>query len=179
MTEDYDPQSTTQLAYKDWRLSVSDLHPYRFQLVKDDTVVFSGELDIINNGHAIDMSQFLWRFRVKENQIDQWCNVQHDQALSVGISYSFQCGSLVIEYLARNSIPTRLDIRHHITQLDPSHHVSINTSEFLDNCSGWQRQHHDQPSAYLVEPGARDFRESFSATQWIVLEQNCEAPSHV
>lgn len=168
----------TELRYKQWKLLITQLIPFRFELFKDERLTFRGELQIINNGEEIDISQFLWRFRVKNDQIEQWCNVQLMHKLSVGISYSFRHGALVVEYLARNSIPTRLDIRHQITQIDPTHSVDIDAGEFVDSCAGWQRQHHDQPSSYLIEPGAKDFRESFSATQWVVLEENCEVPSH-
>lgn len=177
-TESYSPAST-ELNYKQWTLVITQLVPFRFELTKESKVVFQGELQIINNGEQIDIGDFVWRFRLKDTQIEQWCNVELLHKLSIGISYSFRHGALVIEYLARNSVPTRLDIRHQITQLDNNHHVDIDVKEFLENCSGWQRQHHDQPSDYLLEPGAKNFRESFSATQWIVLEENCEVSSHL
>lgn len=179
ITPDHHSCETTQLSYQSWKLVITQLVPFRFELFNHDKLTFRGELQIINNSEAIDISPFIWRFRVKDGQIEQWCNVELLHKLSVGISYSFRHGALVIEYLARNSVPTRLDIRHQITQIDPDHRVNIDASEFLDNCAGWQRQYHDQPSSYLIEPGAKDFRESFSATQWVVLEENCEVLSHL
>ncbi|MEI8633770.1 hypothetical protein P4S72_20155 [Vibrio sp. PP-XX7] len=87
-------------------------------------------------------------------------------------------GALEIDYLARNSIPTRLDIRHQIVQNDTAYSNNSPTNDFFIQLEGWQRRHDDQPSDYLVEPRGRDFRESFSATQWIVLGQNNEIKNH-
>jgi hypothetical protein len=161
-----------QLSHQDWVLELLPPSFDRFQLRHHAQLIFSGELELVNNNQMIKCDHFVWQFRVKPNQIEQWCNVQLGDSLSIGMTYTFNEGALVIDYLARNSIPTRLDIRHHITQIDPNYALSSSASELLCNIAGWQRRHDDKPSDYLLEQGGRDFRESFSATQWVVLDQN-------
>lgn len=162
------------LRYKEWYLELKADTPDQFQLCCEDKPVFVGQLELINNGLIIDMRSVVWHFRSKQIHLEQWCNIQLNETLSLSMTYTFFQGALVIDYLARNSIPTRLDIRHHITQTDVSHQLATQPEDIISSIKGWQRKRNDQPSEYLIEPVGHGFCEAFSATQWIVLDEKCE-----
>ena len=162
--------STATLNCNEWQLSLNKHTPDCFQLLHHSHAIFQGQLEIYNNGNPLDLSAITWQFRDKPHQFEQWCNLQINHAISISMTYSFQQGVFVIDYLARSHNPTRLDIRHHITEVDPSL-PGESDHQSLSPLSNWQHQRGDNPSAYLVESNDREFREGFNSTQWIVLEQ--------
>lgn len=166
---DITPSSLASLSFDGWQLHICAENPDSFSLTFEKSVVFSGKLALINNLLPLEIDHSEWRFRVKDNQIEQWCNVRGSETLSIGMTYTFRNGSLVIEYLARNSVPTRLDIGHKIQSHHVSHSPLYTQNSDQEVTSSWQRQYHEQPSDYLIEASGRDFREAFSATQWLVL----------
>ncbi len=150
-----------------WTLRVAEPCPTQFQLFYAEKLVFQGQLELLNNGEPLDSSQAEWKYRHRQNRIEQWCQLQHGDKLSVNMNYYFHDKAVVIEYLARNSIPTRLDIRHKITPLESD----VEPSKQAD-LSDWQRRRHGLPSESIRHSIKPDlFREAFSATQWIVLDK--------
>ncbi len=151
-----------------WTLRVAEPCPTQFQLLYAGKLVYQGQLELLNNGDLLDSSQAEWKFRHRQNRIEQWCQLHHADKLSVNMNYYFHEKAVVIEYLARNSIPTRLDIRHAITPIEGGN-GSSNASVDL---SDWQRRRHGMPSESIRHSIKSDlFREAFSATQWIVLDK--------
>ncbi|MFH4663381.1 hypothetical protein WMQ48_01305 [Vibrio cidicii] len=139
-----------------------------FELIYREQVQYQGKLELMNNGELLDISQVQWKFRHRPDRIEQWCQLHHADKLSLNMNYFFHDQALVIEYLARNSIPTRLDIRHEIVPLDSVENDKPSHSEKLD----WQRCRHGLPSESIRHSIKPDlFREAFSATQWIVLDK--------
>ncbi|MGO1298436.1 MAG: hypothetical protein ACTMIA_14170 [Vibrio sp.] len=159
------------ITHQQWHLSVSDSQPTIFHVFYGNTPVFKGRLSIQNNGEAIELDNISWHFRYRTGRIEQWCQMNHEEKLSMNMNYYFDQGSLVVEYLARNSIPTRLDLRHDIEMVDTPE--CDPSSAALPALNGdWHRRRHGLPSNFLVNSSATDFfREAFSATQWIVLEK--------
>ncbi len=150
-----------------WTLRVAEPCPTQFQLFYAEKLVFQGQLELLNNGEPLDSSQAEWKYRHRQNRIEQWCQLQHGDNLSINMNYYFHDKAVVIEYLARNSIPTRLDIRHKITPLESD----VEPSKQAD-LSDWQRRRHGLPSESIRHSIKPDlFREAFSATQWIVLDK--------
>ncbi len=151
-----------------WTLSVSATCPTQFQLLYAGKAVYQGLLELINNGELLELSQAQWKFRHHPERIEQWCQLHHNDNLSLSMNYYFHDQAVVIEYLARNSIPTRLDIRHAITLLTNN----TNSSHELVSKEDWKRCRHGLPSEsirHAIKPDL--FREAFSATQWIVLDK--------
>lgn len=151
-----------------WKLCVSNHSPTEFQLFHENELCYQGKLELINNGDLLDVSQAEWKFRHRSERIEQWCQWNHTDNLSLNMNYYFHQQAVVIEYLARNSIPTRLDIRHVIEPL----HVTqpLITPQPLSTQPDWQRSRHGLPSNFIQQSAKADiFREAFSATQWIVL----------
>ncbi|MCE0493575.1 hypothetical protein [Vibrio salinus] len=159
----------SSLSYMSWKLDILSHHPSAFQLREGENLMFSGDLELVNNDEFIDTQDFPWHFRIKENMIEQWCNVRLADPLSIGLTYTFHQGALVIDYLARNSVPTRLDIRHKICQAGHSHYRKIAGVDLSDSVSEWQHRNREQPSDYLREQRKKEFKEAFFASQWIVL----------
>ncbi|MDW6002540.1 hypothetical protein [Vibrio mangrovi] len=158
-----------QLFHHHWKLEIVSHTPVVFQLFSHSRLAFSGQLELINNDEVVSMEDFHWRFRVKDNRIEQWCNVQLEETLSLGISYSFRPDALVIEYMARNRVPTRLDMRHQIQAMHTGHTEQASVQEVKNRLEQLQHQYNERPSDYLVSSGNKHFREAFSATQWIFL----------
>ncbi len=151
-----------------WMLRVAEPCPTQFQLLYAGKLVYQGQLELLNNGELLDSSQAEWKFRHRQNRIEQWCQLHHGDKLSINMNYYFHEKAVVIEYLARNSIPTRLDIRHRITPLESNVEESSKQSELSD----WKRRRHGLPSESIRHSIKPDlFREAFSATQWIVLDK--------
>lgn len=164
--------TTVSLTYHDWTLEIPTPNANIFELWNGPHLIFSGQLKLTSNNHSIDPESFHWQFRVKQSRIEQWCNVSKNNTLSIGMTYTFHHGALIIEYLARNSVPVKLDVRHEITQLDHSYCGCDSQKNTLENLKSWQRQYDGQPSDYLIEPVDRSICESFSSTQWVVLENS-------
>ncbi len=151
-----------------WTLRVAEPCATRFQLLHADKLVYEGELELMNNGELLDATQAEWKFRHRQNRIEQWCQLNHGDRLSINMNYYFHDKAVVIEYLARNSIPTRLDIRHAITPLEQEKETDPPVHDSAD----WQRRRHGLPSESIRHSIKPDlFREAFSATQWIVLDK--------
>lgn len=155
----------------DWQLDIMPDQPGKFQLHRGKKLLFSGCLELINNDTLIDTHSFQWQFRIKDNMIEQWCNVRLAETLSIGLTYTFNKGALVIDYLARNSVPTRLDIRHKISQVGDTGYSKPASSDLFDQVSEWQHRNREKPSDYLLEQRKKDFKEAFFASQWIVLNK--------
>jgi hypothetical protein len=180
-SDEFQLSDRAQLFYHDWRLEITSYKPTMFQLFSSSRLAFTGELELVNNDEIIKADDFRWQFRIKTNRIEQWCNVRLEETLSLGMTYTFHPDALVIEYMARHRIPTRLDMRHQIQVISLSHRsdvVDLNPSEqkqsgrdSLEQKYREQTQHqnHEQPSDYLLAHGNQNFREAFSATQWIYL----------
>ncbi|MFH0227435.1 hypothetical protein ACGRPS_23360 [Vibrio furnissii] len=150
-----------------WTLRVASASPTQFQLLHGNQLMYEGALELINNGEALDVSHAQWNFRHRADKIEQWCQWHHSDRLSLNMNYYFQHNAVVIEYLARNSIPTRLDIRHVIQPLNAALVVPPSTDTAQPD---WQRARHGLPSDFIRQSAKTDwFREAFSATQWIVL----------
>jgi len=162
------------LNHRDWTLEIAKQTPDCFQLLYQAQPVFTGQFEVTNNSTPLNLSSVLWRFRIKENQFEQWCNIQLNASISISMTYSFRRGALVIDYLARSGVPTRLDIRHRITQVDLSYKQDEETNDVLSALQDWEHERDDRPSSYLLESNERVFREAFSSTQWVVLEQKCD-----
>ncbi|SJL85053.1 hypothetical protein [Vibrio palustris] len=159
------------ITHQQWHLTVSDLEPTIFRVFYGNKPVFKGSLSILNNGESIALGNINWNFRHRSGRIEQWCQMNHEDKLSMNMNYYFEDGSLVVEYLARNSIPTRLDVRHDIESSEQSHSEQLNP-ESPTITHHWHRRRHGLPSEFLVNSSVTDFfREAFSATQWIVLEK--------
>ncbi|MBE3667481.1 hypothetical protein BOO25_00790 [Vibrio navarrensis] len=154
--------------YHHWTLRVKVECSVMFELIYREQVQYQGKLELMNNGEPLDISQVQWKFRHRPDRIEQWCQLHHADKLSLNMNYFFHEQALVIEYLARNSIPTRLDIRHAIVPLE-----ALNTGgDSSPVCTNWQRCRHGLPSASIRHSIKPDlFREAFSATQWIVLDK--------
>ncbi|MGG5574264.1 hypothetical protein [Vibrio diazotrophicus] len=164
----FDVQSPLDINYHQWTLRVAGQNPEKFELLYADKVLYQGKLELINNGEPLDVSEAQWKFRHRHDRIEQWCQLHHVDKLSVNMNYYFHDKAVVIEYLARNSIPTRLDIRHEIVPLDRVENDQPPQSEQPD----WQRCRHGLPSESIRHSIKPDlFREAFSATQWIVLDK--------
>lgn len=166
--DDSQAESALDIQNHQWTLRVAEPSPTQFQLLHAGKLVYQGQLELLNNGELLDSSQAEWKFRHRQNRIEQWCQLHHVDRLSVNMNYYFHEKAVVIEYLARNSIPTRLDIRHAITPTDSEVDHSAPPAESSD----WQRRRHGLPSESIRHSIKPDlFREAFSATQWIVLDK--------
>ncbi|MEH0664441.1 hypothetical protein H4F18_10585 [Vibrio scophthalmi] len=164
-------QDSLLLEQAGWTLTLAADDPQRFTLCEQGEVRFSGVLEVMANGQVIDLSQTEWRFRAKPNRLEQWCQIEHSQTLSLNMNYTFVGDALVIEYLGRNSLPTRLDVRHSITYLAKRNAEERRQPEPFSP----HHQRQGLPSEFLSKTAKTDyFREAFAAKQWIILE-NCEA----
>lgn len=165
--------SPFDIHYNQWTLRVAGQCATEFELLYADKVLYQGKLELINNGELLDVSPAQWKFRHRHDRIEQWCQFHHADKpsvnqLSVNMNYYFHDKAVVIEYLARNSIPTRLDIRHAIVPVEMEGNNELPQSEQPD----WQLSRHGLPSESIRHSIKPDlFREAFSATQWIVLNQ--------
>ena len=171
VSEESAPNRCYTIAQNHWQLRVARLTPTTFQVVHGDMLVFEGRLIIENNGQPINLESVQWKFRHRADRVEQWGQISHVDQLSINMNYYFHQGALVIEYLARNSIPTRLEIRHevHAKDLSPVGQLSTPLPEVNHH---WHRRRHGLPSDFLVQSASTDlFREAFSATQWIVLDK--------
>ena len=166
--------SYCELHYRDWTLQISEKTPDCFELLYQSQPIFKGQFEVINNSTMLDLKPILWRFRSKSSQLEQWCNIRLNSSISISMTYSFQGGVLVIDYLARSGVPTRLDIRHRVEQVDLAYQPAGEGSYVLSALKEWKHKKDNIPSSYLLESNEREFREAFSSTQWIVLEQNCD-----
>lgn len=168
LEQGFDILSPFDIHYNRWTLRVAGQCATKFELLFDDTVLYQGKLELINNGELLDVSQAQWKFRHRHDRIEQWCQLHHVDKLSVNMNYYFHDKAVVIEYLARNSIPTRLDIRHAIVPAEVEDKNEPPQSEQPD----WQMSRHGLPSESIRHSIKPDlFREAFSATQWIVLDK--------
>ncbi|MCE7607057.1 hypothetical protein [Vibrio fluvialis] len=159
--------SVFDIHYQRWTLRVARVCPTRFQLLHGNQLMYEGTLELTNNGEVLDVSHAQWKFRHRPDRIEQWCQWHHAAQLSLNMNYYFHQDAVVIEYLARNSIPTRLDIRHVIQPLDAARVMPPSTDTAQPD---WQRTRHGLPSDFIRQSAKTDwFREAFSATQWIVL----------
>ncbi len=159
---------TCQLNKSHWMLKLTASQPVTFELQFDGKTHYVGTMEVMNNGQIIPVAEANWRFRQKPDRIEQWCQIEHSETLSINMNYYFADDALVIEYLARNSVPTRLDIRHAIQHLiQPTDKETMPTST-----SQWQHKRDGLPSDFLSKTEKTDFfREAFSAKQWIVLDK--------
>ncbi|WP_243032784.1 hypothetical protein [Vibrio cincinnatiensis] len=158
--------------HQGWTLKVSAHSPTTFQLLHGHELCYQGKLELINNGELLDVSQAEWKFRHRPDRIEQWCQWHHADKLSLNMNYYFHPQALVIEYLARNSIPTRLDILHEIEPFNSALQAfpSPASSQIDAQTIAWSRLRHGLPSDFIRQAAKTDlFREAFSATQWIVL----------
>ncbi len=159
------------IRYHQWTLRVTNTCPTKFQLLHADKLLYQGQLELENNGELLDISQAQWKFRHRPERIEQWCQLNHGDNLSINMNYYFHEKAVVIEYLARNSIPTRLDIRHAIVPLESVSDIGKQTSTGPTE-TDWHLCRHGLPSdsiRHSIKPDL--FREAFSATQWIVLDK--------
>lgn len=171
-------QRSFDIHHQLWTLTVSIARPIEFQLYHAGQMLYQGRLELTNNGELLDLSAAEWKFRHRAERIEQWCQWHHSDRLSLNMNYFFHQQSdqpaVVIEYLARNSIPTRLDIRHVIQPVTAQPSPTATASRELPAASShhWQRARHGLPSDFIRQAAKTDlFREAFSATQWIVLEK--------
>jgi hypothetical protein len=157
-----------QLDKSCWVLKLDSAHPTSFELQFDGEIHYVGVIEVMNNGNLISVSEANWKFRHKTDRLEQWCQVQHSETLSINMNYYFSDDALVIEYLARNSVPTRLDIRHEIQHLPrPIDKEALPKPHFP-----WQHRRDGLPSDFLSKTEKTDFfREAFSAKQWIILDK--------
>lgn len=171
LEQGFDTLSPFDIHHNQWTLRVAGQCATKFELLYADKVLYQGKLELINNGELLDVSQAQWKFRHRHDRIEQWCQFHHADKpsvnkLSVNMNYYFHDKGVVIEYLARNSIPTRLDIRHAIVAVEVDNKSEPSQSEQPD----WQLSRHGLPSESIRHSIKPDlFREAFSATQWIVL----------
>lgn len=152
----------------DWTVSISTVSPTYFYVLYKGKLTYHGQLYLYNNSNLLDISSAKWKFRHRQNCIEQWCQLHDGSVLSLSIDYYFQDQSVVIEYLARTSLPTRLDVRHEINFIGPSTINSKQSAHFvqLKRCS------HGTPSKSIRHSVEREpLREAFSCTQWIELEK--------
>jgi hypothetical protein len=175
MPNEFNLTDCARLSSQHWVLEIGPDTPETFHLYKrlhrQPRLAFSGELALINNDESIDISSFRWQFRLKAERIEQWCNVQLEESLSLGITYRFHNGALVIDYLARHRVPTCLDFRHQICQRQSWLDSRFSSSEVIEPINRLQHRYHGQPSDYLCKSDRRRFKEAFSATQWVLLEE--------
>ncbi|MDE1514013.1 MULTISPECIES: hypothetical protein [Vibrio] len=154
----------------EWTLKLSTSHSANFELQWNGETRYVGEMAVMNNGQPIAMHCANWRFRHKLDRLEQWCQIDHAETLSININYHFVNDALVIEYLARNAVPTRLDIRHTIQPLPQSSDAAPAACSL--SASAWQHHRNGLPSEFLAKTQKTDlFREAFSAKQWIILDK--------
>ncbi len=171
MNVEIETKETYLLEKPPWALQVLPNTPNQFELTYQNQPLYLGQLEVFNNGVLLDISNVTWRFRQKQQRIEQWCQLRHSDTLSVNMNYYFHQDALVIEYLARNSVPTRLDIRHNIQSLAVESWDITSPAPTL-NPKQLKRQRNGMPSDFLSQTEKTDFfREAFSATQWIVLNK--------
>ncbi|MDG3085380.1 hypothetical protein P7F88_04375 [Vibrio hannami] len=166
--------SNYSLKNGDWCLSISGGRAVEFFLFKSNTLVFRGNLNLKNNNLPINISSGKWSFRSGEDRLEQWCNIRDETSLSVSITYRFDEKTLCIEYLARSSIPTLLDIVHSIELVDLNYHSGILPEEFTTLLTGLQHEEKTRSHLSSTKQGQSAFREAFYCTQWIMLEK-CES----
>jgi hypothetical protein len=169
--------SAYYLEHGEWCLDIAYDAPEQFSLSKNASTVFSGELKLINNSNPVSLESVVWRFRMRDNRLEQWCNIRSDTSLSISITYAFENNALCIDYLARSSIPTRLDVLHAITQVDPAYQSGLPEDETLTKLTDWQHESKTRAHLTSVPTGQREFREAFYSTQWILLEENVKLSS--
>ncbi|MEI8593860.1 hypothetical protein [Photobacterium sp. Hal280] len=172
MKEDNSPAAQLQNAvtgYQDWRVEVSATEPETFILYFRDQPQCQAVLTLSINGRTLSLQDIGWQFRRKAHQLEQWCNLTLGDTLSVSMTYRFSAGRLEIDYLARNPVPSRLELGHQIRQ------SPLRKSEMDgEPAVSWQFQRNDQPSEYLIEQTSHGFCEAFSASLWLLLGQNCD-----
>lgn len=157
-----------QLNKSRWTLKLSAYQPATFELQLNGESHYIGTMEVMNNGLIIPVTEANWRFRQKPDRLEQWCQIHHSETLSINMNYYFSDEALVIEYLARNTVPTRLDIRHAI-QHSPQPTDKETSSE---STSLWKHKRDGLPSDFLSKTEKTDFfREAFSAKQWIILDK--------
>ncbi|RJX73701.1 hypothetical protein DZ860_05580 [Vibrio sinensis] len=158
--------SVIQLDHSGWLLKLSPSSPESFELQYQGKIHYSGTMEVMNNGYIIPIANTHWHFRHKPNKLEQWGQVHHLETLSINMNYQFTDNELVIEYLARNTVPTRLDIRHIIHH----HPHTIDKEPLLNAPPLWRHRRNGLPSDFLFKTEKTDFfREAFSAKQSIVL----------
>ncbi|NAW88441.1 hypothetical protein [Photobacterium halotolerans] len=155
--------------YQDWRVEVSAAEPGTFILYFRDQPQCLAVLTLNINGRALPLHEIRWQFRRKAHQLEQWCNLTLGDTLSVSMTYRFCGGRLEIDYLARNPIPSRLELGH---QIRPSALQSSQSEG--EPAVSWVFKRNGQPSEYLIEQTSHGFCEAFSASLWLVLGQNCD-----
>lgn len=169
--------SAYYLEHGEWCLGIAYDSPELFFLSKNSSAVFCGELNLINNSHPVSLDSVVWRFRMRNNRLEQWCNIRFDTSLSISITYAFQDNALCIDYLARSSIPTRLDVLHSIAQVDPEYRSGLPEDETLTKLTDWQHESKTRAHLTSVPTGQREFREAFYSTQWILLGESVKFSS--
>ncbi len=160
-----------------WCLNISSNTPGQFSLGKNSAAVFRGELNLINNSNSLSLDTVVWQFRMRNNKLEQWCNIRSETSLSVSITYAFENNALCIDYLARSGIPAQLDVLHAITQVDPDYQSGLPAKETLTKLTDWQHESNTREHLSSVPSGRREFREAFYSTQWILLEENVNPAS--
>ena len=82
--------------------------------------MFEGSLAITCNGIVLDTDNTSWHHRQKPGRVELWGRVPLPTALTVSLSFTFCRNTMKIEYLARTSPPSRLDICYHVLKIqDP------------------------------------------------------------
>ena len=155
--------------YQDWRVEVSAAEPETFILYFRDQPQCQAVLALSVNGRALSLHDIRWQFRRKAHQLEQWCNLTLGDTLSISMTYRFSADRLEIDYLARNPIPSRLELGHQISS--PVFQGAQSDSE---PAVSWLFQRNGQPSEYLIEQTTHGFCEAFSASLWLLLGQNCD-----
>lgn len=159
------------MQYQDWTFSLSPGLSPGFSLVNGSAKPITGELEITNNGSAIPVADIDWRFRYSEGRVEQWCQLQHSQTLSININYHFAGDALIIEYLARNTVPTRMHIRHRLVFGESPLVEGDAVTMAKSGEAQCQYQHIGLPSESLSRSAKSAlFREAFSAQLAISLE---------
>lgn len=156
------------IVYGLWSLEISNELPGQFLLLYNSIAIFKGSLKIIRNNEQLDTESIVWRFRVKSDQIEQWCNLNSDKTISISMIYAFNHKALTIDYLARSNVPTRMDILHSIEQLELEPPLDIEGNHLI-SLSEWEHEINDQPSDHLATGYSKEFKEAFLSTQKIVI----------
>lgn len=145
-----------------WTLRLHLANLADFELQFDGVTCYSGVLEVVNNGRRLSLEDINWHYRHKTQRLELWCQLYHTDTLSLNLNYSFTERGLAIEYLARNAVPTRLDV---------CHVIDASKTGKGKRLAGWYRQHDGQPSDDLTKIAKTDvYLEAFCARQWVVLE---------
>ncbi|WP_428773357.1 hypothetical protein [Vibrio sp.] len=169
--------SDVYLYHLGWTLRIAPSDAQQFQLWRDQTLMFSGRLEILKNRQELSCEMVNWQFRTKTDRLEQWGQLHDGETLSLNMNYRFTDEALVIEYLARNAVPIRLDVRHHINASEQAEHsfsATVTDQTARDNPPHSTEIWGNMPQPKRVPPSLshnQPFNEAFSAKQWIVLSK--------